>query len=219
MALFRVAVGGIAAMAVIAYAGGGAKAGDELNVSPRSVGKGGVATVTMGCSDYANAYVTSDAFGRVDFNGEPSVDVTVSAAPGRYRVKGMCEKDGQWEPGDAWLNIGGGGGGYGGPGDRFRGLFGLGDYGRGGHGHHGDYGDRHGHYGDHDGDYGDYGDYEDDDYDYWPDYGPATGGGATAMRPVSPAMSVGVGVGVVAAVAGLVALVRLGRRRVTDRRG
>ncbi|PZG43286.1 hypothetical protein C1I98_18605 [Spongiactinospora gelatinilytica] len=202
-------------MAVMAYAGGGAKAGDELHVSPRSVGKGGVATVTMGCSDYANAYVTSDAFGRVDFNGQPSVDVTVSAAPGRYRVKGMCEADGQWEPGDAWLNVGGGHGGYGGPGDRFRSLFGLGDYGGGHHGHHG----HHGGYGGH-GDYDDdYGDYEDDDYDHWPDYGPATGGGATAMRPVSPAMSVGVGIGVVAAVAGLLALVRLGRRRVTDRRG
>ncbi|MDF5757694.1 hypothetical protein [Spongiactinospora sp. TRM90649] len=202
MTVFRAAVGVAIAFGVLTYANGGigAKDGDGASVSPRSVHKGGVARVTIPCDDYSNAYVTSDAFGRVDFNGERSVDVTVSGRPGHHRVRGRCAEDADWVNGDAWLDVG--------DGDRFRGLFGLGGDGRYGDGGHGGFGDENGE----DGGYYD----DEDDYDSWPDYGPATGGGSTAMAPVSPAASVGAGFGVVAVAGGLVALAR--RRRAAARR-
>ncbi|MCG5220489.1 hypothetical protein [Streptosporangium sp. KLBMP 9127] len=166
----------------------GALAGDDLRVNPRTVQPGEVVTLSLGCQDFTDAYATSDAFGEVKFDGDSRVDVTVTKDPGRYRVRGRCDHGGEWVSEDAWLRVERAGLDEGG--------FGDGD-------------------GDEDGD-GVCGVFEDcEELEPWPDFGPATGGGATALRTVSPQLSVGVGVGVVGVVAIGVALVR---RRIGARR-
>ncbi|GAA5072105.1 hypothetical protein HNP84_003894 [Thermocatellispora tengchongensis] len=210
---------------------------DGIDISPRRVGPGDVVTVRLDCENLDGAYVTSTAFGTVELGGERRVKVTVNDEPGRYRVRGMCERGGEWVPGEEWLTVEDDRGGHhrdhahdrghdhgdGGWGDHWRDHD---DDDRGlletlirpvseecrrfnrceedfSYSHYDEYGD--------DREYGEYKDYEDYDDD-WPEGGIATGDGVTAMRAVGPMTSAAVGIGVVGAVAGGVALVRRRRR-------
>jgi hypothetical protein len=186
--VLRSAAATVAAGVVVLLTPVPALAGDDLRVNPRTVEPGETVTISISCDDTTNAYATSDAFGEVTFDGDRRVDVTVSEQPGRYRVRGMCERGVDWVPEDVWLEV---------EEDNLFDGDGAGDGERCGRFEDCEEGERCGRFED-----------CDEEFEPWPDFGPATGGGATAIRAVSPAASLGVGVGVVGAVAGAILFLR-----------